>query len=190
HNGNIINTRSLRELLSERGVCFEASNDTEVLAHCIAYFDEGDVHAAIRTAIAWIQGAYSVVALTPTQMFGFRDPNGVRPLCMASLDGVGTVFSSESCALNVVGARSLREIEPGELVVVDRNGPQETQALPVDRPSMCLFEFIYLARPDSHIYGRSLHEARRRMGHELAAEHPVDAHIVIPVPDTGFPAAI
>src|SRR5436309_1918284 len=119
----------------------------------------------------------------------FDEPS-LSPLCLASLDGAGTVISSETCALNVVGARFIREIDPGEIISVDREGVCDLAALPEERKALCLFEFIYLARPDSHLYGRSLHEVRRRMGHELAAEHPADAHIVIPVPDTGFPAAI
>jgi amidophosphoribosyltransferase len=110
--------------------------------------------------MAWLHGAYSVVVLTPRQLVAFRDPNGVRPLCLGSLDGVGTVFASETCALNVVGAKFQREMEPGEVVVVDFNGVREMTGLPGDRPAMCLFEFIYLARPDSHIYGRSLHKSR------------------------------
>jgi amidophosphoribosyltransferase len=190
HNGNIVNTRELRDGLQARGARFESTNDSEVIARCIAHFDEGDVLQAIKTTMTWIQGAYSVVVLTPTALYAFRDAHGVRPLCLGALNGVGTVVSSETCALHVIGARFLREVEPGEVVVVDREGLCEAQAVPPERPAMCLFEFIYLARPDSHIYGRSLHEARRRMGHQLAAEHPVDAHIVIPVPDTGFPAAI
>ncbi len=190
HNGNIINTRSLRQSLAERGIAFDGTNDSEVIARCIALFDEGEVLDAIRVTMNWLQGAYSVVVLTPRQLFAFRDPNGVRPLCLGVLEGSGSVVSSETCALNVIGARFVREVEPGEVVSIDHDGVCEEPAMAPERPSMCLFEFIYLARPDSHIYGRSLHEARRRMGHELAAEHSVQAHLVIPVPDTGFPAAI
>jgi amidophosphoribosyltransferase len=190
HNGNIINTRQLRQDLEDRGVRFESTNDSEVIARCIACFHRGDMAAAIRETMALVQGAYSVVVLTPHQLFAFRDPNGIRPLCLGTLDSDGWVVSSETCALNVVGGRLVREVEPGELIVIDREGLTEYQAVPEDRPAMCVFEFIYLARPDSQIYGRSLHAVRRRMGHELAAEHPVDAHVVIPVPDTGIPAAI
>lgn len=190
HNGNIINTRALREGLQTNGARFESTNDSEVIARCIAHFDEGDVLHAIKTTMEWIQGAYSVVVLTPRQLYAFRDPHGVRPLCLASLEGSGTVVSSETCALNVIGAKFIREVEPGEIISVDREGVCDFAALPEERKSLCIFEFIYLARPDSHLYGRSLHEVRRRMGHELAAEHPVDANLVIPVPDTGFPAAI
>jgi amidophosphoribosyltransferase len=128
--------------------------------------------------------------MTPNQILAFRDPNGIRPLCLATLNGSGHVVSSETCALNVIGARLVRELDPGELVVIDHEGVTEYKTLFPERPAMCVFEFIYLARPDSNIYGKSLHAARVRMGHELFAEHPVDAQVVIPVPDTGYPAAI
>ncbi|MFN3651504.1 MAG: amidophosphoribosyltransferase [Armatimonadota bacterium] len=190
HNGNIVNTRQLRQELEADGISFETTNDSEVLAKCIASLHRGDIVRAVRETMACVEGAYSVVVLTNDQILAFRDPNGIRPLCLAGFNGSGYVVSSETCALNVVGARLIREIEPGELVVIGKEGVLEFPPLFPQRPAMCVFEFIYLARPDSHIYGRSLHATRRRMGHELAAEHPVDAHIVIPVPDTGVPAAI
>jgi amidophosphoribosyltransferase len=190
HNGNIVNTRQLRRQLEDDGVRFETTNDSEVIAQCIASLHRGDIVRAVRETMAEVQGAYSVVVLTPTQLLAFRDPNGIRPLCLAALNGKGTVISSETCALNVIGARLIREIEPGELVAVDADGVTECAALLPQRPAMCIFEFIYLARPDSYIYGKSLHAARVRMGQELAAEYPVDAQVVIAVPDTGIPAAI
>ena len=190
HNGNIVNTRSLRQELAAEGVRFEGSNDSEVLAHCIASFHRGDIVRAVREAMAHLEGAYSVVLMTRDQLLAFRDPNGIRPLCVATLNGSGFVVSSETCALHGIGARLVRELEPGELVVLDERGMTEYPALIPERPAMCVLEFIYLARPDSTIYGRSLHACRRRMGHELAREHPVPAHLVIGVPDTGVPAAI
>ena len=191
HNGNIVNTRALRARLEDDGIRFESTNDSEVIARCIASFHRGDIVRAVRETMAEVEGAYSVVVLTKTQLLAFRDPNGIRPLCLAVLNGAGHVVSSETCALNVIGAKFVREIEPGELVVMDRDGVAEYPAVMPQRPAMCVFEFIYLARPDSTIYGRSLHAVRRYMGNELAREHPVhDAHLVIPVPDTGFPAAI
>jgi len=191
HNGNIVNTRELRHDLEADGVRFHSTNDSEVIAQCIASMHKGDIVRAVRETMAEVSGAYSVTVLTPDQLLAFRDPNGIRPLCLASLNGSGYVVSSETCALNVINARLIREIEPGELVVIDRNGVQEFPALFPQRPAMCLFEFIYLARPDSQIYGRSLHAARERMGQELWAEHPApDAQVVIGVPDTGIPAAI
>lgn len=190
HNGNIVNTHQLREELEREGVKFQSTNDSEVIAQCIASLHKGDIVRAVREAMACVEGAYSVVVLTKDQLLGFRDSNGIRPLSLASLNGHGHVISSETCALNVIGAQFIREIEPGELVVVDRNGVQEYAALFPQRPAMCVFEFIYLARPDSYIYGKSLHAARVRMGQELFHEHPCDAQVVIPVPDTGYPAAI
>jgi amidophosphoribosyltransferase len=193
HNGNIVNTRQLRSELEEEGIRFESTNDSEVIARLIASLrsvHQGDIVRAVRETMARVDGAYSVLVLTSNQLLAFRDPNGIRPLCIGSLNG-GTVFSSETCALNPIGAKFVREVEPGELVVVDRDGVTEFPALIPERPSMCLFEFIYLARPDSNIYGKSLHNARRRMGQELALEHPAPgANLGIPVPDTGYPAAI
>ncbi|MBI3911984.1 MAG: amidophosphoribosyltransferase [Armatimonadetes bacterium] len=189
HNGNIVNTGQLRAQLQAEGVRFETTNDSEVIARCIASLHRGDPVEAVRQTMNRVRGAYSCVALTPNQLIAFRDPNGIRPLCLGSLDGVGTVIASETCALNVVGAQFLREIAPGEMVVADPESLSEYQMRPPERPAVCVFEFIYLARPDSYIYGKSLHALRRRMGQQLALEHPADAHIVIPVPDTGYPAA-
>jgi amidophosphoribosyltransferase len=120
-----------------------------------------------------------------------RDPSGIRPLCLGRINGHHYVLASETCALNVVGAQFIREVEPGEMVIIDDDGLREVQAVPVQRHATCLFEFIYFARPDSHMYGKTIHMARRRMGHELAKEHPCpDAHIVVPIPDSAIPAAL
>jgi amidophosphoribosyltransferase len=190
HNGNIVNTRQLRHELEEEGIRFETTNDSEVIARCIGSLHRGDIVAAVQETMARVQGAYSVVVLTAEKLIAFRDPNGLHPLCLGTLNGHGYVVSSETCALNVVGARYLREVEPGELVAIDSQGLRAVQATPAGRPAMCLLEFIYFGRPDSTIYGRSLHTARRQMGQELAREHPAPADLVIPVPDTSFPAAI
>jgi amidophosphoribosyltransferase len=190
HNGNIVNTRQLREELMAEGITFETTNDSEVIARCIASLHNGDIVAAVRDTMARVQGAYSVVVLTRDCLIAFRDPNGLHPLCLGTLNGHGYVVSSETCALNVVGARYLREVGPGEVVAIDREGLTGIQAVPPERPAMCLFEFIYFARPDSTIYARCLHSARQRMGRELALEHPAEADLVIPVPDTSLPGAI
>jgi amidophosphoribosyltransferase len=190
HNGNIVNTKQLREELEADGIEFHSTNDSEVIAQCIASLHQGDVVRAVQETMAMVSGAYSVAVLTPDSILAFRDPNGVRPLCVASLNGSGYVVSSETCALNAIGASFIREIEPGELIVIDREGLQDHKWMLPQRKAMCVFEFIYLARPDSTIYGKNLHAVRRRMGQILAREHPADAHVVIPVPDTGFPAAI
>jgi amidophosphoribosyltransferase len=190
HNGNIVNTRQLRQELEAEGICFETTNDSEVIARCIGSLHRGDVIEAVKETMRRVEGAYSVVVLTDTSLVAFRDPHGLHPLCLGTLNGHGTVVSSETCALNVVGARYLREVEPGELVAIDGKGLHSVQAVPPQRSAMCLFEFIYFARPDSDIFGRCLHGARQGMGRELAREHPVDADLVIPVPDTSVAAAI
>jgi amidophosphoribosyltransferase len=190
HNGNIVNTQELRRALEAEGSQFETTNDSEVIARCIASLHDGVIVDAVRETMRRVRGAYSVLVLTEDKLVAFRDPNGLRPLCLGTINSHGHVIASESCALNVVGAQFAREIYPGEIVVVDREGMVEMEGVPMDRPAMCLLEFIYFARPDSNIYGKSLHTARRKMGQELALENPVEADIVIPVPDTSMPAAI
>ena len=129
--------------------------------------------------------------MTADKLVGFRDPHGIRPLCLGALNGSHYVLASETCALNTIGAHLIREVEPGEMVIIDADGMRERQSVPVRGHALCVFEFIYFARPDSVMYNRSLHEARRRMGHKLAKEHPIPgAHVVFPIPDTGTPAAI
>jgi amidophosphoribosyltransferase len=191
HNGNLLNTLELRCMLESEGVQFETTNDSEVIAKLIAHRMRGDLGRAVCQAMAELHGAYSLTILTPDTLIGVRDPHGLRPLCLGRLPSGSLVLSSETCGLHVVGAEFQREIEPGEVVVIDGNGMREMQGAPSPRKSLCVFEFIYLARPDSNMYGRSLHLSRRRMGQELAAEKPVHGgQIVIPVPDTGTPAAI
>jgi amidophosphoribosyltransferase len=145
---------------------------------------------AIKAAVKRMTGAFSIVILTNDTLYGFRDPWGIRPLALGRLNGTKYCIASEPCALDVVGADFMQEIGAGEMVIIDENGPKFEMMMDGVRPSMCMFEFIYIARPDSHIYGRSLHLSRRRMGQELAREHPAAADIVIAVPDTGTPAAI
>jgi amidophosphoribosyltransferase len=191
HNGNLVNTRTLRAELEAEGCHFETSNDSEVIAQLLAHLHTGCIEETVTQAMKRLQGAYSLVVLTHDKLIGVRDAYGVRPLCLGKIDDKHYVLASESCALVPVGAQYLREVEPGEVVVIDRDGLTDMQAIPTQRHATCLFEFIYFARPDSMLYGRSLHQARQRMGQELAREHPVpNAHIVIPVPDTSIPAAI
>jgi amidophosphoribosyltransferase len=189
HNGNIVNTRQLRGELEGEGIRFESTNDSEVIARCIGSLHQGNIVAAVRETMRRVRGAYSVVVLTQNEIVAFRDPNGVRPLCLGRLNSHGWIVASETCALNPLGARFVREIEPGELLVLDREGCTELEGAPPDRPAMCVFEFIYFARPDSYLYGESMHVVRQRMGQELAAEYPVEADVVIPVPDGSVPAA-
>jgi amidophosphoribosyltransferase len=173
-------------------VHFHSTNDSEIIARLLAkeMAEFRDPVEAMRRVMQQITGAYSLVILTPHHLIAARDPYGVRPLCLGRING-HYVIASETCALNVVGADFVREIEPGEVLVIDENGLREEQAVPLQRYSLCMFEFIYFARPDSHIYNRTLHEVRQRMGQELAREHPAPgAQVVIPIPDTGIPAAL
>lgn len=191
HNGNLVNTKAIRAALQAEGCEFETTNDSEVIAQLLARSHSGDIVATLHETLAQLEGAYSLAILTPDTLIGVRDPYGVRPLCIGQIAGGPYVLASESCALTPVGADYVREVEPGEAVIIDRDGLRAVQVLPLARHATCLFEFIYFARPDTLLYGKSLHEARRRMGHELAREHPAPgAHVVIPVPDTSVPAAI
>ena len=192
HNGNLINASELRAELEKQSVPFESSNDSEVIARLIASQDTSSLEEAVARTMARIRGAYSLVILTEDTLIGVRDPYGVRPLCIGQLAGGHYVLASETCALNTVGAEFIRELAPGEIVSIDKNGLRARQGMMMKRNAMCMFEFIYFARPDSELYGRELHQVRRRMGRELAREHPVHgiADVVIPIPDTGIPAAI
>lgn len=192
HNGNLVNSKELRERLERRGVIFHATSDTEIIAHLL--HRELAFHAPLEEAfantMAELSGAYCLVVLTENELVAARDPHGLHPLCIGRLNGDGYVVASETCALNAVGARFVRDLEPGEVAVIDEDGLRVTQAVPPAQKSMCIFETIYFARPDSHIYGRTLHVARRRMGEQLYHECPARADVVIPVPDTGTPGAI
>jgi amidophosphoribosyltransferase len=186
HNGNLTNAEELREELEADGVRLGSSSDSEVIAALIGN-DPAPLPEAIAHTLERVEGATTVVALAEGKLVGFRDPQGFRPLVLGSL-GDDWVLASESCALDLVGAEPVRELRPGELVVVDRK--VETQQIAHPSESLCLFEFIYLARPDSKLEGVEVHQARVRMGETLAKEAPVDADLVMPVPDSGTPAAI
>ncbi|MCC6445181.1 MAG: amidophosphoribosyltransferase [Armatimonadetes bacterium] len=190
HNGNLVNAADLRLEMEARGIRFHATSDSEIIAKMIAYYHKGDIEEAIIQTMRRIVGAYSLLVLTPKEMVGVRDPYGVRPLSLGRLNGHHYVMASETCALDIVSAKVLRDIEPGEMATVDAEGIRFRQAVSKIRDSMCMFEFIYFARPDTYLYGKLLHTARRRMGHQLALEHPVEADVVVGVPDTAIPAAI
>jgi amidophosphoribosyltransferase len=191
HNGNLINTETLRAGLLERGVKLEASSDSEAMALIIAeHLDKGIVEA-VRTAMQQSSGAYSLAILTKNELVGVRDPYGVRPLCLGRLGDNHWVLASETCALNTVGATFVRELMPGEIVVINEQGWRTEPGVPMARQALCMLEAIYFARPDSVMYGQSLHAARRRMGAELFKEHPApEADLVIGIPDSGTPAAL
>jgi amidophosphoribosyltransferase len=189
HNGNLTNTAELRDELRASGVRLASTSDTEVIAALIAH-DERPLEEAVAETMRRIEGAFSAVLLSEGKLVGLRDPNGIRPLVLGRLDG-DPVLASESCALDLIGAEVEREIEPGELVVVDADGVRARRVVEeVPAGSLCIFEFIYFARPDSTMRGVELHGARVRMGERLAAEAPVDADVVMPIPDSGTPAAI
>jgi amidophosphoribosyltransferase len=189
HNGNLTNTTQLRKQLRAEGTPLRSSSDTEAIAALIAGHPSGHLDDAIADTMARIEGAFAAVVLTETQLAGFRDPDGIRPLVVGRLDDAW-VLASETCAFDLIGARLERELEPGELVVIDQNGPRYRRVGEQRPGSLCIFEFIYFARPDSVMQGEALHDVRRRMGERLAHEAPVEADVVIPVPDSGTPAAV
>jgi amidophosphoribosyltransferase len=190
HNGNLTNTTALRAALERDGVRFKTSSDTEVIAQLLTRTPGFDLLSVIRRALPQLQGAYCLLILTRDRLIGVRDPLGIRPLCLGRLPDGGAIIASETCALDTVGAELVREVEPGEGIVLGDGDPQSHRLLPSHRKAMCMFEFIYFARPDSQLEGQSLYEARRNMGRQLAIEAPADADIVISLPDSGTPAAV
>ena len=188
HNGNIVNTENLYKELSDQGYSLHTSTDTEVIANLILSSHEKDWVNKIRYAMRRLQGAYSLVMMTDNTLFAIRDPFGVRPLCLGAING-GWVIASETCALDHIGASFIREIEPGEIVSITDNGIESYQE-EAGRRALCIFEYIYFARPDSVINGRLLYPARQAMGAGLAEEHPVDADLVMGVPDSATAAGI
>ena len=189
HNGNLTNAEEVRQELMDAGVELRSTSDTEVIAALIAN-DDAPLADAVAGAMAKLEGAFTVTAISEGKLIAFRDPHGFRPLCLGSLDG-DPVVASESCAFDLVGAEFEREIAPGELVVIDEEGVHARQAVPPEGPGkFCIFEFFYLARPDSTIDGVEIHGARVRMGARLAREAPVEADLVMSIPDSGTPAAI
>jgi len=189
HNGNLTNAAELREQLADEGVKLSSTSDSELIAALIAN-DPAPLDDAIAGAMRRLDGAYSIVALSQGTLLAFRDRHGFRPLVLGLLDGEWVV-ASESCALDLVGATFEREVAPGELVLIDEAGLRAVQAVePADHGALCIFEFFYLARPDSRLEGIEVHAARVRMGERLAEEAPVEADLVLPIPESGTPAAI
>ncbi len=189
HNGNLTNAGALREQLVCRGCLFQSTTDTEVIVHLIAISDRGTVVDRLIDALGQVEGAYSLVAVTEDALIGVRDPLGVRPLVLGELEGA-TILASETCALDIVGARFLRDVAPGEIVVIDKDGIRSLSPFPPRPRRFCIFEYVYFARPDSMVEGASVYEARKRIGAELARESGVAADIVVPVPDSGVPAGV
>jgi amidophosphoribosyltransferase len=188
HNGNLTNAYTLRRELVKRGSLFQSTTDTEVITHLMAT-GSGTVIDRLVQALRQVEGAYSIVALAHDRVIGVRDPLGVRPLVIGKL-GASYILASETCALDIIGAEFVRDVEPGEIVVIDANGIESLHPFPQRKKRFCIFEFIYFARPDSIVEGSSVYDARKRIGAELAREAPAPADVVIPVPDSGVPAAL
>jgi len=189
HNGNLLNSRELRQELLDNGRRFRSTSDTEVIAGMVAKAAGDDIAGAVASTMGRLRGAYSILIMTESELIAIRDPYGVRPLALGRLED-SWVVASETCALDIVGAVYERDVNPGEMIVIDADGLHARQVVQPEKPSLCIFEFIYFARPDSRIYGQSLYVARRRMGMELAKEAPIEADLVIGLPDSGTPAAI
>jgi amidophosphoribosyltransferase len=189
HNGNLVNETALRDKLTQHGVTLRATSDSEVIAAMIAN-DESPLDQAVANAMKQLEGAYSVVALSQGTLIAFRDPHGFRPLVLGRIHD-DWVVASETCALDLVGAEFVREVERGEAVLIDENGLRSVRAVqPAGGGALCIFEFFYLARPDTQLSGIEVHGARVRMGEQLAKEAPAEADLVLPIPDSGTPAAI
>ena len=190
HNGNLVNAASIRSRLEGNGSIFQTSSDTEVILHLLAQSRAELLPDALTETLQQIEGAYSLVLLTRDSLYAVRDPWGFRPLSMGELPGGGVAFASETCAFDLIGARYLRDVEPGEWVRVTSEGV-ETRRFADPRPHRhCIFEHVYFARPDSLVFGRSVQQSRERMGRILAKEAPVEADLVVPVPDSGVAAAL
>jgi len=189
HNGNIVNADELRRELTDRGSIFQSSSDSECIIHLMARSLQRNIPERMKDALRRVEGAFSIVAMTRTKLIGCRDALGVRPLVIGKV-GDGYVLSSETCALDIIGAEYVREVEPGEMVVITAKGIESYKPFEAKPPRFCIFEYVYFSRPDSIIGTQSVYTTRRQIGVELAREAPVDADIVCPVPDSGTPAAI
>ena len=191
HNGNLTNAYKLRAEFENKGMIFHSTNDTEVISYTITEerLTAPSIEVAVERAMNKIKGAYSLLVMSPTKLIAARDPNGFRPLCLGEIDG-GYVVASETCAFDSIGAKFIRDIKPGEIVVIDKKGLRTIDTHCGSKGTVCVFEYVYFARPDSVIEGSSVHKARLRAGKYLWREHPVEADIVIGVPDSGLDAAL
>ncbi|GAN53567.1 amidophosphoribosyltransferase [Tanticharoenia sakaeratensis] len=191
HNGNLTNAATLRQALVRRGCLFQSTTDTEVFVHLIAISLYANVLDRLIDAVKQVKGAYSLIALTEDGMVGLRDPLGVRPLILGRMPGNGAwVFASETCALDIIGAEFVRDVEPGEIVVINAGGLRSIKPFAESGSRFCVFEYIYFARPDSVLEGHPVYQARKQIGIELARASAVDADVVVPVPDSGVPSAM
>ena len=190
HNGNRTNAAALREELEERGSIFQTTVDSEIVLHWLAQPTQNGDNTLVST-IRKLEGAYSLLVMTERELIGARDPHGFRPLCIGRMDNGAYVLSSETCALDLIQAKFVRDVEPGEIVIIDDNGLRSIQAFPEQQKrSFCIFEYVYFARPDSNIADQNVYKVRVNMGRELARENPLEADIVVPIPDSGNCAAL
>lgn len=189
HNGNLTNTLSLRKHMEKRGSIFQTSMDSETIVHLLVKSDKKDYKEKVVEALSPLEGAYSVVLLLDGLLIGARDPHGWRPLCIGRLNGA-YVLASETCALDLIHAKYVREIEPGEIVFIEKGKLESVKLPPADRRAACIFEYIYFARPDSNIFGENVYLTRKRLGGQLAKEYPIDADLIMPIPDSGNYAAL
>ncbi|UCD34713.1 MAG: amidophosphoribosyltransferase [Nitrospiraceae bacterium] len=190
HNGNLVNALELRDQLEEKGAIFQSTSDSEVIVHLIAASREGGLYERLIDTMKSISGAFSLLLMSENELIAVRDPYGFRPLSIGKRNGA-YVVASETCAFDLIGARYVRDVEPGEIVIINRNGLTSFKTLPSLRHAACIFEFIYFARPDSNIFGnQNVNAVRKELGRILARENPVEADLVIPVPDSGVPAAL
>lgn len=189
HNGNLPFAEASRRELERGGAIFSSTSDTETILHSIARTPAKSAVEAIEKVLQSVEGAFSLLFLTPTTLIAIRDPRGFRPLVLGKL-GDSWCVASETCAFDLIDAAYVREVEPGEMIIIDKNGIESRRPLPEKQHAVCTFEHVYFSRPDSIIYGRSVNESRHKMGRQLAIEHPADADLVVPVPDSGVAAAI
>ena len=189
HNGNLVNAKSMRQELEGSGSIFRSTMDTEIIAHLMARYRENGFRDAVTKALARVRGAYSLVLSSRDTLAGARDPGGFRPLCLGRLND-SYVLASETCALDLIDASYVRDVEPGEVVFIDENGIESVKPFTGQRHSFCIFEFIYFARPDSSIFGENVYMVRKRLGREMAGEYPLTADLVMPIPDSGNYAAL
>ncbi|HXE81640.1 MAG TPA: amidophosphoribosyltransferase, partial [Vicinamibacterales bacterium] len=189
HNGNLVNASELRDQLVRDGAIFQTNSDTEVVVHLFARSRASSAEAAVTDALSQVRGAFSFVMMTRDRLIGVRDPHGFRPLALGRL-GEAWVLCSETCALDLIGGVYVRDVEPGELVVISAHGLRSMRPFAAARKAQCIFEHVYFARPDSYVFGESVNEVRTEFGRRLAREAPVDADVVVPIPDSGVCAAV
>jgi len=189
HNGNLVNAEALRAELEAGGAIFQSTSDSEVILHLLARGEKLPLPRILSHALSQVTGAYSLLVLTPEMLIGCRDPHGFRPLVLGRL-GETWLLASETCALDLLEAEFVRDVEPGEIVLIDKSGVQSLKPFPPMRQLQCVFEYVYFARPDTTLWGQNVYHVRKAMGRRLAEEHPIEADVVVPVPDSGLGAAL